>query len=103
MSTRHISPHKHFKLFLKTGEVYHTRDPHFVLHNQTTRSRNIFGVSKDLMGIPTYISEFILRNLAHIMPGFSYKDTIKSYQDKITQMASGKIINDWDGASNDAN
>lgn len=31
------------------------------------------------MGIPTYVSEFILKNLAHIMPGFSYKDTIKSY------------------------
>lgn len=100
---RRISRKKIFKLFLKTGEVYHTRKTTYTLPDEKSRSRNIFGIAGDLLGIPTYISECITKNLAYIMPGFSYKDTIKTYQDKLTKIAKGKIYNDWDGAANDAN
>jgi len=100
---RRISRRKIFKLFLKTGEVYHTRKNTYSLPDEKSRSRNIFGIAGDLLGIPTYISECITKNLAYIMPGFSYKDTIKTYQDKLTKIAKGKIYNDWDGAANDAN
>lgn len=61
LASTKFSKTKTFDMFLKTGEVYSTTDPSFILHNEKTRSRPIFSPTKDTFGIPCLINNYILK------------------------------------------
>jgi len=71
---------------------------------KTMRPRLIYNPKGDIKGFACYFSEWILVNLAHIMPGFCYKETCSSLVRKINDAwEANPCAFDMDAKSNDAN
>lgn len=95
---------KKFTLFLKKGETDYTTNPSYVLPGKKSRSRLVYNPKGDLIGVPGYISEWILRNLARIMPGFCYKETNETLTAKFEKVWKKEtVVFDLDAKANDAN
>ena len=72
-----------------------------MLPGEKTRSRPIFSPTKDTFGLLCIINNYILLELARILPSFCYRETDQTLHEKMSKCTATHSV-DLDASSNDA-